>query len=215
MHVISVMISFRPLSPPARPRKRFLPYRWRFRVRETAVRRTLKPLLAVAGFLGAGGGLLSFRWWYRIHPVLEAAGVEDWLRSEAVLLLYTAILATVAFLLLGMIAMRLLDGVWMFSLGRNTLLVAVLNVLVLLLRLLPETAFLGFLFVALVVAILVSYTYFGPWGEHLAYRAYGDASFEILMILPFLALLWPSLWATRHVRLAWEVGRTVWVGIVS
>lgn len=192
-----------------------MPYRWRLRVRETPVRRTLKPLLGVAALLGGGGGFLSFRWWDRIGPVLEAVGVQEWLRSEAVLLLYTAILATTAFLLLGMIAIRLLDGVWMFSLARNTLLVAVLNLLVLLVRPVPERAFLGFFFLCLLLAILVSFMYFGPWGEHLAYRAYGDAAVETITILPFLALLWPALWATPHVRLAWEVGRELWHGFIA
>lgn len=191
-------------------RRRWLPYRWRHRVQDTAVRRTLAPLVALAGFLTTGGGALCIHYWSGKPALLRHLGSAAWSRHDRLLLLYIVIMSCVAFVCLVLITMGVLDGVWMFSLARNVLMAAGLCLIILLFRQLPADPFLGFLLCGLLLAMAVSFTLFGPFGEHLGAHAIGDALLEVVAVLPFLSLAWLPLWATQHVRLAWRLARSLW-----
>jgi len=194
-----------------RPKWRFLPVRWRYRVRDSWVQRTLKPLLSLAALLAsAGGGVLSFQKLDRIRSAIEGLGFTGWFHSKLSVLLYMTAFAVLAFLLLVLIAMRVIDGLWMFSIARNFLIVAVLCSISLIFELLPRSAFIGFFATGLMLVVIVSFMAFGPAREHLEERAIGDFVGELLFLSPFLVLFWPVYWAMPSVEIAWEATHKLW-----
>ena len=174
-----------------------------------------KPFLTLAGVLGGGGVLGSLRYWETIRPVFEDLGFTEWFRHEAVLLFDLAVLSVLAFLILTLMLIRLLDGYWMFSIARNMVVTAVFCFVVLVFRLFPERAFAGFGLSALSLALLLSYLG-SPYCFLKGYwrvRSYGDWVLELVLLAPFLGFLWPVYTATAQVRMAWDaclvLGRAV------
>ena len=204
---------------PPRPRCRLWPYYSRFPVGEgplkDAVRDTRKPFLAFAGALGGSGLLGSLKLWDRIGPVLNQAGLSRWLESQAVLLFEVAILSILAFLLLTLLLIRLIDGWWMFSIARNMVVTAALGVVILLFRLGPEHLFAGSTLVTLLAALLISYVFSGFPKAYAKLRACGDLALEIALLAPFLALIGAACWTTPQVKLTWSALDHLWRRLAS
>lgn len=210
------LIVFRPPLPPPqppekRPKRRWWPYRWRYRVQGSWVERTLSPFLALAGVLGGvSGTALTFRKFEWLQNLMVELGLTAWLQSHSMLLQYMTAFAVLAFLLLLMIKVGLLDGIWIFSIARNFLVLAVLSLIVLIFDIFPQNLFTGFFVIVLMLAVVISFLTFGPAREHLVKRAMGDFVGELVFMSLFLGLFAPIFWSLPATRQACELLLDVW-----